>query len=146
MQKMKMKVSGENEGLKSIVKAGKHEVIVDEAPQMGGKNEGPNPLQYMLSALVGCGNVVAHLVAKEMEFDLQGLTFEASGEFDPRGFMGDPNVRTYFETVTVNVKVKTSESEERIKELQEKVEARCPVYGTFKAANIEMKGAWTKAE
>src|SRR5690625_2959275 len=140
MQKMKFQVTGENTGLKSVVKAGKHEIIVDEAPQMGGNNEGPNPLQYMLSALVGCGNVVAHLVAKEMKFDLQGLTFEASGEFDPRGFMGDPNVRTYFETVTVNVKVKTSESEERIKELQEKVEARCPVYGTFKAADIEMKG------
>lgn len=146
MQKMKMRVTGENQGIKSIVKAGKHEIIIDEATQMGGNNEGPNPLQYMLSALVGCGNVVAHLVAKEMKFDLQGLTFEASGEFDPRGFMGDPNVRTYFETVTVNVKVKTSESEERIKELQEKVEARCPVYGTFKAADIEMKGSWVKAE
>ena len=145
MQKMKMRVTGENQGIKSIVKAGKHEIIIDEATQMGGNNEGPNPLQYMLSALVGCGNVVAHLVAKEMKFDLQGLTFEASGEFDPRGFMGDPNVRTYFETVTVNVKVKTSESEERIKELQEKVEARCPVYGTFKAADIEMKGSWVKA-
>lgn len=146
MQKMKMRVTGENQGIKSIVKAGKHEIIIDETTQMGGNNEGPNPLQYMLSALVGCGNVVAHLVAKEMKFDLQGLTFEASGEFDPRGFMGDPNVRTYFETVTVNVKVKTSESEERIKELQEKVEARCPVYGTFKAADIEMKGSWVKAE
>src|SRR5699024_7589648 len=58
----------------------------------------------MLIALAGCENVVAHAVAKEMAFDLQGLTFDISGEFDPRGFMGDPNVRTYFETVTINVK------------------------------------------
>lgn len=145
MQKMKFQVTGENTGLKSVVKAGKHEIIVDEAPQMGGNNEGPNPLQYMLSALVGCGNVVAHLVAKEMNFDLQELSFEATGEFDPRGFMGDPNVRTYFETVTVNVKVETTESEERLQKLKEQVEARCPVYGTFRAANVELKGAWTKA-
>lgn len=145
MQKMKFQVTGKNTGLKSVVKAGKHEIIVDEAPQMGGNNEGPNPLQYMLSALVGCGNVVAHLVAKEMNFDLQELSFEATGEFDPRGFMGDPNVRTYFETVTVNVKVETTESEERLQKLKEQVEARCPVYGTFRAANVELKGAWTKA-
>lgn len=145
MQKMKFKVTGKNDGLKSTVKAGKHDIIVDEAPQMGGNNEGPNPLQYMLSALVGCGNVVAHLVAKEMNFDLQGLSFEATGEFDPRGFMGDPNVRTYFETVTVDVKVETSESDERIEQLREQVEARCPVYGTFRAADVELKGAWTKA-
>lgn len=54
MQKMKMRVTGENQGIKSIVKAGKHEIIIDETTQMGGNNEGPNPLQYMLSALVGC--------------------------------------------------------------------------------------------
>lgn len=145
MGKMKMQVSGHSEGMKSIVKAGKHEVIVDEAEQMGGTNEGANPLQYMLSALVGCGNAVAHMVAKEMEFDLQGVTFKASGEFDPRGFMGEPDVRTYFETVTVDVEVETTESEERIQQLKDTVESRCPVYGTFFAADIEMKGAWTKA-
>ncbi|HLR07722.1 MAG TPA: OsmC family protein [Bacillota bacterium] len=104
MKKLKMQVSGENEGIKSIVKAGRHELIVDEGSQVGGNDEGPNPLQYMLIALAGCENVVAHAVAKEMAFDLQGLTFDISGEFDPRGFMGDPNVRTYFETVTINVK------------------------------------------
>lgn len=145
MRKMNMQVVGNSEGMKSVVRAGKHEIIVDEAEQMGGNNEGANPLQYMLTALAGCGNVVAHMIAKEMEFDLQGLTFKAKGEFDPRGFMGDPNVRTYFETVTVDVKVKTSESEERIKELQKQVESRCPVYGTFFAADIKMKGTWTKA-
>src|SRR5699024_4309355 len=145
MSKMKMRVVGKSEGMKSVVKAGKHEIIVDEAEQMGGSNEGANPLQYMLTALAGCGNVVAHMVAKEMDFDLQGLTFKASGEFDPRGFMGEPGVRSCFDTVTVDVALETTESEERIKELQEQVESRCPVYGTFFAADIEMKGAWTKA-
>lgn len=144
MKKVKMQVTGHSEGMKSIIKAGKHEVIVDEAEQMGGNNEGANPLQYMLTALAGCGNVVAHMVAKEMDFDLQGLTFHVSGEFDPRGFMGEPGVRTYFETVTVDVKIKTSESKDRIKQLQRQVESRCPVYGTFFAADIEMKGTWIK--
>lgn len=144
MQKMKMKVQGVSEGLKSIVQAGKHEVVVDEAAQMGGNNEGPNPLQYMLTALTGCGNVVAHMVAEEMKFDLQDLTFDVSGDFDPRGFMGVPNVRTYFNTVTVNAKIKTTESEKRIEELRKKVETRCPVYGTFFAADIDMNGSWTK--
>lgn len=143
MTKMKMRVSGESDGVKTLVKAGKHEVIVDEAAQMGGNNEGPNPLQYLLTALAGCTNAVAHVAAKEMEFDLQGLSIQASGEFDPRGFMGDPNVRTYFETVTLDVKVKTTESTERLEELQKQVASRCPVFGTFAAANIEMKDSWT---
>jgi len=143
VKKMKMHVSGKSKGMKTLVNAGGHDVIVDEAPQMGGNNEGPNPLQYMLTALAGCSNVVAHAVAKEMDFDLQDLSIDVSGEFDPRGFMGDPDVRTYFKTVTLNVDVKTTESEERLEELKKQVEARCPVYGTFKAANVTMKGSWT---
>ena len=145
MNKMKLRVTGTTDGVTTEVKAGKHTLILDEAAQMGGKDAGANPLQYLLTALAGCENVTANFVAKQMEFDLQGITFEINGEFDPRGFMGDPNVRTFFEKVTVDAKVQTSESEERVKELQKMVEARCPVYGTFKAAGIEMIDSWTKA-
>src|SRR5690625_2793102 len=99
----------------------------------------------MLTALAGCGNVVAHMVAKEMDFDLQGLTFKASGEFDPRGFMGEPGVRTYFEAVTVDVELETSESEERIQELQKQVESLIPVYVTFFASDVDMKVTWKKS-
>src|SRR5699024_12780751 len=108
-----------------------------------GKNNMTNPIHYMQTALVGCCNYVAHAVAKEIDFDLQDLSIDVSGQFDPRGFIGDPDVRTYFKTVTLNVDVKTTESEERLEELKKQVEARCPVYGTFKAANVTMKGSWT---
>ncbi len=145
MANMKMQVSGKSEGMKTIVKAGKHTIIVDEAEQMGGDNAGANPLQYLLTALSGCTNAVAHMVAKEMEFDLQELNIKASGEFDPRGFMGDPDVRSHFQTAKLEVKVTTSESEERVNELKEKVTARCPVYSTFAAADIEMTDVWTIA-
>ncbi|MBB5173010.1 OsmC family protein [Texcoconibacillus texcoconensis] len=145
MQKMKMAVKATNEGMKVNAKAGKHSLIIDEGSQMGGTDQGPNPMQTLLSALAACENVTAHAVAREINFDLQGLSFDVRGEFDPRGFMGDESVRTYFETVDVKVKVETSESEERIRELQELVEKRCPVYGTFKAANVTMNDEWTKA-
>lgn len=140
---MKMQVSGTSEGMKTFVKAGKHEIVVDEAEQMGGDNAGANPLQYLLTALTGCTNAVAHMAAKEIEFDLQELSIEAVGEFDPRGFMGDPNVRSHFQTTTLTVEVKTSETEERLNELKEMVASRCPVYSTFVAADIEMTDTWT---
>lgn len=140
---MKMQVSGKSEGMKTYVKAGKHEIVVDEAEQMGGDNAGANPLQYLLTALTGCTNAVAHMAAKEIDFDLQELSIKASGEFDPRGFMGDPEVRSHFQTATLTVEVKTSESEESLNELKEMVSSRCPVYSTFIAADIEMNDTWT---
>lgn len=145
MQKMKFNVRAENEGLAITAKTGNHEVVLDEGAQMGGKDSGPNPMQNVLASLASCENVTAHVVAREMSFDLQGLSFNISGSFDPRGFMGDPSVRPYFEEVSVDVTVTTSESDERVRELQEKVEARCPVYTMFKAAGVELTDNWVKA-
>ncbi|PSL44447.1 putative OsmC-like protein [Salsuginibacillus halophilus] len=141
---MKFNVKGQSEGLKLTATAGDHELVLDEGSQMGGKNEGPNPLQTSLAALASCENVTANMVAKEMGFDLQSIHFDVEGEFNPKGFMGQEGVRPYFQTVTVNAVVETSESEERLKELQEKVEARCPVYTMMKAADVTMQDTWTK--
>src|SRR5699024_2830550 len=144
MAKMrKMQVAGKSEGMKTYVKAGKHENVVDEAEQMGGDKAGAKPLQYLLTALTSCTNAVAQIPTQEIDFDLQELSIKASGEFDPRGFMGDPEVRSHFQTATLTVEVKTSESEERLNELKEMVTSRCPVYSTFIAADIEMNDTWT---
>ncbi|RPE88627.1 putative OsmC-like protein [Salisediminibacterium halotolerans] len=140
---MKFQVNGVSEGLALKATAGNHEMVLDEGSQMGGKDSGPNPLQTSLAALASCETVTANMAAKEMGFDLQSIDFEIEGEFDPKGFMGDPSVRPYFQTVRVNATVKTSESEERVKELQEKVEARCPVYTMMKAADVKMEDSWT---
>jgi putative redox protein len=143
--KTKIHITGETNGLQTVVKAGKHTVIVDEPVAMGGKDEGADPLSTLLSALAGCENVIAHLVAKEINFDLQGIEFDITGILDPRGFMGDPNVKPYFEKVMINAKVKTSETQERVDELQKITDARCPVFTTLKAAGIELEVNWQKA-
>jgi putative redox protein len=143
--KMKVQVSGEAQGMQSVIKAGNHQITIDEPPNMGGKDTGPDPLATFLSALAGCENVIANLVAKEIGFDLQGIEFDIKGVLDPRGLMGDPEVKPYFEKVTIDAKVKTSETQERVNELQEKTDKRCPVYTTLKAAGIELEPNWVKA-
>ncbi|MGJ7035488.1 OsmC family protein [Anoxybacillus eryuanensis] len=145
MNKMVFIVQATVEGITTHVKAGKHEFVIDEAKQMGGQDLGANPLQMVLGALAACENVTARVVAKEMNFDLQDMTFVVKGQIDPRGFMGDSSVRPYFENVSVEVAVKTNESEERIQQLKEKVEARCPVYTMLKAAGVQMNDQWYKA-
>lgn len=143
--KMTVIVNANTEGMTVTARAGKHEFIIDEGKHMGGQDLGPNPLQTILGALAACENVTARFVAREMNFDLQDITFKISGQFDPRGFMGDSTVRPYFETVSVEATVTTNESMDRIRELQEKVEARCPVYTMLKAANIKLEDEWIKA-
>lgn len=43
-------------------------VIVDEPANLGGTNEGPNPLEYVLAGLSSCTSVMIALIAKEQKF------------------------------------------------------------------------------
>ncbi|MCA1031501.1 OsmC family protein [Bacillus timonensis] len=145
MAKVTVHVTGQSQGMQSILTTGNHTITIDEPPKMGGKDTGADPLQTLLSALAGCENVIANLVAKEMEFDLQGIEFDIKGEIDPRGLMGNPDVRPYFEKVMIGASVKTTESQDRVNELQERTDKRCPVYTTLEAAGVELEVVWKKA-
>ena len=143
--KTKVQISSQSQGMQTVINAGKHSITIDEPAKMGGTDTGADPLTTLLSSLAGCENVIGNLVAKEMNFDLQGIEFDIKGILDPRGLMGVEGVQPYFEKVTIDAKVKTSESQERINELQSKTDERCPVYTMFEAAGIELVPNWVKA-
>jgi putative redox protein len=141
---MKFAITGEAKGMQTIVKTGEHQLTIDEPENMGGTDTGADPLSSLLGTLAGCENVIAHFVAKEMDFNLDGISFDIKGELDSRGLMGDQEVRPYFEKVQIEARVQTNESEERIKELQEKTDQRCPVYTMMKAAGVKLEAKWIR--
>ncbi|SDO24937.1 OsmC family protein [Alkalicoccus daliensis] len=141
-EKMTFQVDGTTQNMTSNLTANGHSITIDEPESMGGENKGPDPLSNMLASLAGCENVVANMVAKEMDFDLRGITFSVHGELDPRGLMGTADVRPYFQKVSIEAKLETDESEERIQELKEKTDARCPVYTTLEAAGVALSSDW----
>lgn len=103
-------------------------MIVDEPPNLGGTNEGANPVEYVLAALAGCLNVVGHMVAKEMNFEIKNLSFDIEGELDPAGFMGKAaDVRPGYQGVTVKVNVDSTADAETLEKWLETIESRCPV-------------------
>ncbi|WP_114569759.1 OsmC family protein [Exiguobacterium flavidum] len=138
-------VEAAGKGMQSVSTAGKHSITIDEPPQLGGEDTGPNPLIVLLSSLAGCENVVANLVAQEIGFKFDGLDFDIKGTLDARGFMGVEGVKPQFEHVSIVVRVKTDEPDERIAELKEKTDQRCPVYMTLHAAGIEIDSSWVRA-
>jgi putative redox protein len=144
-QIMKLQVNATTNGLRTDASTARHTVIIDENKGVGGTDAGANPLETVLAALAGCENAVSRFVAKHMNFDLQNITFTITGEFDRRGFQGEPGVRTYFQTITVEAKVTTSESEERLKELEHMVAQRCPVFNLLQAADVKITHKWSKA-
>ena len=103
-------------------------IIVDEPPQLGGSDAGPNPVEYLLAALIGCMNVVGHLVAREMGFNIEALAIDAEGVLNPERLMNKPTSdRAGYKVVRVALRVKSDADAETLAAWAEAVERRCPV-------------------
>ncbi|TGG88670.1 OsmC family protein [Geotoga petraea] len=129
MPNMKVNVSAKKENpTKTVVKARNFEMIIDEPSNLGGTDHGANPVEYVLASLAGCLNVVGHVVAKEMGFEIKNLEIELDGELNPARFMGKSDKeRAGYQAINVKMKPETDADEDTLKTWIEKVESRCPV-------------------
>ncbi len=113
---------------KTVVTTRGFTMTIDEPENLGGTNTGANPVEYLLAALSGCLNVVGHLVAGEMGFQLNGLDFVMEGDLDPAKFSGQsPNGRAGYNDIRVTIKPKTNANQETLDKWLKTVESRCPV-------------------
>lgn len=114
--------------MQTIVKARGFEFIVDEPKDMGGADEGANPVEYLLGAFAGCLNVVAHIVAKEMGFELKSLEINIKGNLNPAKLMGQPSEdRIGFKQITVELKPEADVDRATLDKWVETMENRCPI-------------------
>ncbi|WP_050616522.1 OsmC family protein [Bacillus testis] len=117
-------------------------IIIDEPVRLGGSDEGPNPLEYLLGALSACTSITIAMVAKQKGFSYSGLSFSNSGKLDARGLSGVEGVTTYFQTVSFEAVFETEERDENLQALKEEVEKRCPIYNLLKDAGVAVDSQW----
>ncbi|OYR51821.1 osmotically inducible protein C [Halorubrum sp. Ea1] len=122
-------VSAESESeTKTVVEARDFEFVVDEPSPLGGTNDGPNPVEYLIGAWAGCLNVVAHTVGEEHGIDLENVAIDIEGDLDPRKFLGiDEDPRAGYQEITARIEVEADADEEALEALAAEVEQRCPV-------------------
>lgn len=118
--------------------------VCDEPEAHGGTGEGPSPLQVVVGALCGCESVTFNRTAQDMDFDYDSIDFEAEYSIDIRGRMGVRGVRQHFQTVRIEATVVTDESEERLREVVEETEARCPVFNLINDAGVKLEVRWIR--
>ena len=77
-------------GMRIDVTAGAHTLVVDQPANMGGKDEGANPLQYELVSLGGCIGTIALIIAKQERIELKSLSVAVEADLDTDYLMGKP--------------------------------------------------------
>ncbi len=117
-------------------------MTTDEPIAHGGTGEGPSPLQTVLGALCGCEAVTFSRTAADLDFEYAGIDFEAEFTIDIRGRLGNENVRPHFQTIRVQATVSSDESEERLAEVVEETERRCPVFNLVTDAGVKTEMLW----
>lgn len=122
-------VSAESESeTKTVVEARDFEFVVDEPSSLGGTDDGPNPVEYLIGAWAGCLNVVVHTVGEERGIDLERVAIDIEGDLDPRKFLGiDEDPRAGYREINARIEVESDADEEALEALAAEVEERCPV-------------------
>ncbi|MFC4023266.1 OsmC family protein [Oceanobacillus longus] len=108
-----------------------HKVIIDEPKNLGGTDQGMNPVELLLSSLGACQSIVARTYAEKFEVDLQNFWVELDGDIDLDGFFGKSDVRPGFSNIRYTFHIETNAPDEKIQAYKEFIEAHCPVGDTI---------------
>jgi len=147
--KFRIKAKSENP-TKTVVKARGFEIIVDEPKALGGDDAGANPVEYVLAALSGCLNVVGHMIAKELNFELRGIEISMCGDINvDRLFGTSMEERAGYKNIEVTMKPDCDATPKVLEEWLRLVEDRCPVsdnIGNATPINFKLKKIYDIAE
>ena len=108
------------------------ELDADEPPLLLGKDIGPNPVEYALTALVACvtTSLVYHAAAKGIK--LNAVESRLEGDIDLRGFLGiSDDVRRGYDNVRIYYKIDADVPDEQLEELVQMGCEYSPVFDTF---------------
>lgn len=102
--------------------------VIDEPPSLGGEDQGPNPVEYVLGALLGCFNVMVNVVAGERGVTINSLTMDAEGDLDPSKVLGKPSDnRAGYSDIRVKIHLDTEADDATVQSILDEAKSRCPV-------------------
>jgi uncharacterized OsmC-like protein len=128
-------------------------MFLDEPRDLGGDNDGPTPLESVLASLCGCTAMIAHILEREMRFELSGMRCEADGVVDVRRAEMKRSGKKYsevepiahhFHAVHQRIYVTTPESDERLEILKGQVARLCPVSRLLEDAGVRFEVRWIR--
>lgn len=120
--------SRQADGLKSEVRIRQFHLDVDEPEALGGKDQGPNPVEYVLAALASCQEITYRLYADALGIPLNNVSVRIKGDIDLRGFFAvEEGVRPGYQAIEAEVTLDSPADEDTLRRLKEKVDRHCPV-------------------
>jgi uncharacterized OsmC-like protein len=110
------------------VKTRQFSFVIDEPPALGGEDSGANPVEYLLASYAGCVNVMAYLIAKELNIKLEKLSVKVDGNLNPGKLFGQSDEdRAGFKQINLKLEPVTDASPELLAKWAYEIKRRCPI-------------------
>jgi len=104
------------------------EFVNGEPPVLLGKNEGANPVEYLLHALAGCVTTTFVLNAAARGINIDSISTTLEGDMDLQGFLDlDKNVTPGYEAIRINMDIKADCTDEELDDLMQFTREHSPV-------------------
>jgi uncharacterized OsmC-like protein len=133
-------------GMRTVIyTSGGPGMVTDEPTAGGGTGSALNPLETVLGATCGSIGATFARVARETGVIYDGIDFEASYTADPRGAAGQPGVRPYFETVTIQARIRAGRPDTGLADVARATERRCAVRNLMADAGVRVELRWSAA-
>jgi uncharacterized OsmC-like protein len=118
---------------------------LDEPVEDGGSNSGANPMQYFTASLAGCQNEQAQVVAEELSLSIEQININIEIDLDLSGFMGmSDHSKGSYKSVRLDAVVTGDATDEEVKRMGEKVDARCPILALLRTSGCAIESNWSK--
>lgn len=114
----------------------------DEPVAVGGNDESPTPMQYVVGAVNGCVTVVIEAVAQELGITIEAIDTSSHAQQDVRGFRGTADVSPHFKDFTLTVNLCTPVPEAELDTFKAQVEKRCPALNLVRDAGVDFDLIW----
>lgn len=104
------------------------EFVNGEPPVLLGKNEGANPVEFLLHALAGCVTTTFVINAAARGINVESISTTLEGDMDLQGFLNlDQNVSPGYEAIRINMDIKADCSEAELEDLLQYTREHSPV-------------------
>jgi uncharacterized OsmC-like protein len=116
------------DGFHSRASLRQHSIEVDEPKELGGTDQGPNPVELILAALGTCQEITYKAYATVLGIPIDGVSAELEGDLDLQGFLAlKDGVRPGYQQIRGKVRIKSEADETTLEKLRQAVNAHCPV-------------------
>ena len=111
-------INGFHGAMQDIERSQSFQLHTDEPPILLGRDQNPNPGEYLLHALAACvtSSLIYHAAARGIV--IEEVESKVEGDLDARGFLGmDKSVRNGFQNIRMSFDIRADLSDQELQEL-----------------------------